>query len=215
MTFDAFNPEIVLELSNGVQNNMGDIIGSMAISLIIVTIITFVLINIYVQRQNKIIELSIKDPLTKQYNRRYILDKLEKNYNSGAKEIENKFAVFIDVDDFKAINDKQGHIEGDKVLCDLCETINRNIRVNDYLARMGGDEFLLIISIESAEKAKTLVERIVSTVEKETKVTISAGLTPLKGKKNLIDLLDKADNIMYMAKKSGKNKVLSTKEDSI
>jgi diguanylate cyclase (GGDEF)-like protein len=212
MIVEANFPEIIMKLSEGNQNNVIDMIFSIILSLIIITVITFILTNLYTYRQKKIIELSIKDPLTKQYNRRYLISALDDLYHSDSQEINNKFAVFIDVDNFKMINDQLGHVEGDKILCNLCKTINDNVRSSDYLARMGGDEFVLILNTENPKIAEKLVKRIVKKAAEETKVTISAGLTPLKGKKNIYDLLEKADKLMYEAKTSGKNRVWLTGE---
>jgi len=215
MIFGKMNPQLIFELSGGKQRNVADISVNFILCLILFTIIAFVLSYLYSYRQNKIKELTVKDPLTKQYNRRYILNTLEKLYTENTKEPENRYAVFIDVDDFKNVNDNYGHSEGDKVLCKLCESINNNIRSSDYLARMGGDEFLLIITTPDIHYAELLVNRLITSIKKDADVTISAGLTPLKGKSSLSELLEKADNVMYAAKRNGKNQVLITREDPI
>jgi diguanylate cyclase (GGDEF)-like protein len=215
MTLEALNPELILSLS-GMETNMADRIFSMVMSLITISITIFILSNLYRNEQEKIIELSTRDALTKQYNRRFIIGYMEKIYkSSNDTELENKYAVFIDVDDFKEINDKYGHNVGDRLLIDICDTIRKTIRETDYLARMGGDEFLLIINTENISKAKALIKRLIEEIKEKNNITISAGLTQMKGKSGTVELLEKADKMMYSAKREGKNRLFTAEAENI
>lgn len=157
------------------------------------------------------------DPLTGAYNKNYF-------YEAAQKELEHfhrygrKFSiVFIDIDDFKKINDKYGHITGDIVLKTLAQKLKNYIRKGDWVCRFGGEEFVLLLHGANSENALAIAERIRQEIAKEEiktyagktiSITISAGIaTVTDTTKNLQEMIDKADIAMYKAKQSGKNKV--------
>ncbi|MBN1898517.1 MAG: GGDEF domain-containing protein [Spirochaetes bacterium] len=158
---------------------------------------------------------SITDPLTKTYNYRYLMEYLEQEVNR-AKRINNKFSIIIvDVDDFKMINDKYGHIKGDVVLKMLTKEVKTVIRKMDILARYGGDEFLVVAPKADKENASKLAHRILKASpdilfekNKREKLRLSIGLAtfPDDGP-NLISLFKAADKRLYKAKQCGKNQV--------
>ena len=125
--------------------------------------------------------------------------------------------VFIDIDDFKLINDTFGHLAGDEVLKVISKFFSSNIRETDYIARYGGDEFLLMLPGSTSEIAKTLIERLLELFKEKVKVkvkdmdvavSVSIGIATHIGKHdfdNLKELMDAADNALYKAKASGKN----------
>lgn len=119
--------------------------------------------------------------------------------------LKNKYAIFFDLDDFKDINNTKGHTEGDRVLVQVCQTIKENIRETDYLSRIGGDEFLLIIEATTPASSREIAHRIIEQIQKDNNITISAGITALKGEKGVEELLITADKLMYASKKRGKN----------
>jgi len=123
----------------------------------------------------------------------------------------------IDVDNFKSVNDTYGHLVGDEVLKWLCIIIQTSLRQTDYLGRLGGEEFGIILTETDKEGALYLAERIRKTVERKKfcqgnitlKLTISIGLTTVLQQDNGIDILRRADRGLLSAKESGKNKVFS------
>jgi diguanylate cyclase (GGDEF)-like protein len=120
--------------------------------------------------------------------------------------------LFIDVDDFKVINDSYGHLVGDEVLRELASSIKGNVRGGNDAVRFGGDEFVVVLENISAEEAYTVAERIrycaseleFSGGESLFHITLSIGL--IEGAAPLNELLDKADRAMYASKNKGKNK---------
>ena len=121
--------------------------------------------------------------------------------------------LLLDIDDFKRINDTQGHLVGDKVLKELVEEIRKNVRRVDMLGRYGGEEFVVVLPETGLREAKKVAEKIRKRVERKNfthslKVTISIGVAELDLLKDTVDfLLSKADNAMYVAKRKGKNNV--------
>lgn len=160
---------------------------------------------------------TILDPLTESYNKKYF-------YHMAQKELEQfrrygrKFSiVFIDIDDFKKINDKYGHLTGDIVLKTLAEKLKHSIRKGDSVCRFGGEEFVLILHGANSENALRIAERIREEIAKEEiktcdgktiSITISAGIATVDDKiDNIQEMIEKADMAMYKAKQTGKNKV--------
>ncbi len=123
------------------------------------------------------------------------------------------FVVLMDIDNFKAINDQDGHQTGDQVLVQVAASIHRSIGKSDSFIRLGGEEFLLLIPGQSFDTAHSLTEKIRKQIEWEVKrsdgsgVTVSIGLTEYRVGETLSSLLHRADNLMYSAKKMGKNRI--------
>lgn len=88
----------------------------------------------------------------------------------------------------------------------VCQVITDNIRSDDYLARIGGDEFLLIINTKDQPSSMEIVNRLLKKIEEKCNITVSADITSLKNKKDADELFRKADEIMDKAKQEGKNK---------
>ncbi|OOM77260.1 putative diguanylate cyclase YcdT [Clostridium puniceum] len=156
------------------------------------------------------------DSLLGIYNRKYFFELLDKN---TGKE-EKKFAiVMIDIDDFKKVNDTYGHQFGDKILINTANIVASCIDSKDIFARYGGEEFILYISDFTTEDSvynkieiiRRTLERSKVSFNKENKsVTASFGISffPLNGT-DINELINKADDLLYKSKKSGKNRVLS------
>ena len=123
------------------------------------------------------------------------------------------FVALFDIDDFKRINDQDGHQSGDRVLAAVAEATRRSIRKGDTFIRLGGEEFLLVFSGNSFDQVRSLAENLRQRIEKEIQlsdgsgVTVSIGLTQYKPGESLSELLHRSDQRMYDAKSSGKNQV--------
>jgi diguanylate cyclase (GGDEF)-like protein len=123
------------------------------------------------------------------------------------------FVALFDIDDFKRINDQDGHQSGDRVLAAVAEATRRTIRKGDTFIRLGGEEFLLVFSGNSFDQVRSLAENLRQRIEKEIQlsdgsgVTVSIGLTQYKIGESLSELLHRSDQLMYDAKASGKNQV--------
>lgn len=124
--------------------------------------------------------------------------------------------AYIDIDNFKAINDEFGHSTGDALLKTVATTIFNNLRKSDYVARLGGDEFAVLLTETGAESALIVVARLQALVEEQMQekrwaVTTSIGLvTCLKSPPSTDRLIQMADEQMYVCKRSGKDCIHST-----
>lgn len=114
-------------------------------------------------------ELAIKDELTGIYNRRYINERMPVDVSNNILENKPISIIMADIDFFKNINDTYGHLIGDKVIRDVANIINKNIRnSSDWLARYGGEEFLIVLSNTTGEGAYTVAEKIRTIIEKKS-----------------------------------------------
>jgi len=149
------------------------------------------------------------DPLTGLENRR-VLDYLnQKLSNRNAKDL---YVLFIDVDNFKRINDTYGHVFGDRVLKKIAEVVVESVRTYDNVIRYGGEEIIVVLYRVTEEEAKGIACRIRERVNQlrfedhpEVEVSVSIGVAPYRD--SLFETIKLADRAMYEAKKKGKNRV--------
>ncbi|MFA3791707.1 GGDEF domain-containing protein [Aliiglaciecola sp. SL4] len=158
--------------------------------------------------------LSQQDHLTKLLNRRAIDSALKREMARSERFDHSLSLLMIDVDNFKQINDGFGHVFGDQILIDISTSIKKHVRDVDYVGRMGGDEFLVILIETNQNHALQIADRMrneVRTIKSQKldcDISISVGLTSMQGE-SVMALLEKADKALYLAKKAGKNKVRS------
>jgi two-component system cell cycle response regulator len=116
----------------------------------------------------KLKEQAIRDPLTGLYNRHFYNTNIEDILEKSAKKKQNIGVIFIDIDNFKNINDnfEQGHEQGDKVLRDLARIIESSTKSSDYIIRWGGDELVVLLSKVNRGIGKTVVKRIIHKIDK-------------------------------------------------
>ncbi|OGF28477.1 hypothetical protein A2331_05060 [Candidatus Falkowbacteria bacterium RIFOXYB2_FULL_34_18] len=170
------------------------------------------------KRENRELEkLSITDPLTGAFTRR-LLETIFPSELSRAKRTGMPLVpLMVDIDRFKTINDTYGHQAGDKVLRELVKRIKSILREPDKICRYGGEEFLIILP--DCLSGKIVAERIRQKIEKEyfdigkekIPVTISVGYTTFntrEDKRNIEEIIEDADNALYKAKHTGRNKVV-------
>jgi diguanylate cyclase (GGDEF)-like protein len=158
--------------------------------------------------------MALHDPLTKLPNRKYFDDRYQLAQTQTSGEDGLVAVLFIDIDDFKLVNDAYGHAVGDLVLVELGARLQASVRESDTVARVGGDEFLVVL--ENVHN-KTIVSRIAQKVvdriskpfeidEHQIQITVSIGIS-LTEKQNLpnVDLVKSSDLAMYQVKGDGKN----------
>lgn len=162
----------------------------------------------------RIEELVITDELTGLYNRRHLLDRLDKQRAIANREGTDFVVGFIDLDKFKSINDQFGHRVGDDVLRQFSDLLQESIREVDLVARYGGEEFVLLLNGVGIETAAVVVERIRSAVEslkfseQKLAMTISVGITEYRAPETAKETLERADKLLYQAKTEGRNRVV-------
>jgi len=168
------------------------------------------------QLYEQALELASTDGLTGLYNRRYLMEQVERELNRAERSNGSVSLMMIDLDGLKAINDRFGHHEGDSILKGLGGIIKVNTRASDVAARWGGDEFMLLTPETSSKGAGRIGERIRSQVEgyrpkidgEEVRITISVGIASCPAHaSDVTQLLQRVDEAMYSAKRGGKNQI--------
>ena len=157
---------------------------------------------------------SNKEPLTGLYNRKFLYNYIEKVWIKKNRREKFSFVlIFIDLDNFKPINDNFGHEEGDKVLKEIANILKKSFRKCDFVVRLGGDEFVVLIKLQnkSINNIKKIVDSLRKRVENQLNkynLSFSYGVAiyPQDGKE-LSTLLEKADARMYEEKKRRKLKL--------
>jgi diguanylate cyclase (GGDEF)-like protein len=166
-------------------------------------------------------DLALMDILTGLYNRRYLYEKIHDLVDSALRDNVTITCVLMDIDDFKIINDKYGHIEGDIVLKKMSSHIKGFFKQSDVVVRYGGDEILVLLYDINKENVLRIAEKLRKTVEKKfvlnyggdtVKLTVSIGISSVdikdKSDKDILNyLVDEADKLLYIAKSNGKNRV--------
>ena len=162
--------------------------------------------------EDEIRRLTEVDGLTQLYNR-FKLDAVLKDAFEKAQMNHTTFAIVIlDVDNFKHVNDTYGHLKGDEVLKEIAEIIKRCIRIKDTVGRWGGEEFMVIMPDANVDEGVRYAEKMRLEISKTVfqgvgKLTASFGVAAYEESVNEAELISRADNAMYKAKDSGKNRV--------
>lgn len=155
--------------------------------------------------------ISRHDPLTNLYNRRAFMEQLQREIKSATRYKEYFGFIIFDIDHFKKINDTYGHQVGDIVLVNLSQIVKSNLRDDDFLARWGGEEFVIIAKCKTKEELQQLVEKLQGKISKGdfspvVSVTCSFGITQFLENDNDESLIKRADIALYRAKKNGRDR---------
>jgi len=166
--------------------------------------------------------LSISDSLTGLYNRRHFDTKIFEEAHRAHRQNHDLFLALLDVDNFKKMNDKYGHLAGDKLLKTVGDVIKHCIRADvDWPFRYGGDEFCVILTQLSKDQALMTAERFIQSFNKKKLplTGLSIGLARFirspakKWTTDIFDLIKRADSALYKAKNGGRNRVVVDKEN--
>ena len=175
--------------------------------------------------QDKIYRMATIDAGTDLYNKQYLMDALETEFQASRQSGRNLSLIYYDLDHFKKVNDAYGHNAGDQVLKEGSELVRRLVRKDDILGRFGGEEFIIVLPGTDAKTALELAERIRSAMEAHTfylkvmgpdrgrqtirhKQTFSVGVSQLTGDMHSAqDLMESADKKLYTSKRNGRNRV--------
>lgn len=174
---------------------------------------------------DEVARLSITDSLTGIYNRRYLLIRLQEELRRAVRAKRPLACALIDVDNFKEINDRQGHLFGDRVLVEVASTLSATLRMEDIVGRYGGDEFLIVLPDVDLASAKRCAERVFDNVTsrtvddggRRTRVTLSVGVAcfdPPSQQSMANELILSADRALYRAKEQGRARVCVSPKDA-
>jgi len=169
------------------------------------------------QAQLKI--LTITDPLLGTYNRRYLMEELIREVTRSRRDHRQLTALMADLDRFKAVNDQHGHHCGDAVLQGFTQLMRSQLRANDWIARSGGEEFVIVLPETNLADATAIAEKLrascaaspFSTAAGQLSLTVSFGVAALEPAGDTaqatMTLLQRADAALYESKRAGRNRV--------
>jgi diguanylate cyclase (GGDEF)-like protein len=178
--------------------------------------------------QLKLAENAIQDPLTGVLNRRHFEERLAAELAGAQRHARPVSILLVDIDHFKTINDRFGHLAGDEALKMVAFVLRGALRKEDVLARFGGEEFVVVARETGLDGARSLAERIRKAVERSrcdwqgntlgltvsVGVTVSIGISAFIPGKTDRDLLETADRALYLAKQGGRNRVVALPADT-
>lgn len=201
--------ELILQALQQNESLQNIIIALVAIILAIVSIFSFVQVG----RKVRFKRLALTDELTQLANRRSCHSQANLIFKRSIKNHTPLSIISFDIDHFKQVNDTWGHDIGDKVLVTLANICSQLMRQSDIIARVGGEEFLIILPKANKEQALEVANRIVTSIANadwqyltpDRNQTISAGVASLSDETTLNQLLIKVDKGLYLAKSAGRN----------
>ena len=169
-----------------------------------------------VKRENDLKYISETDALTKCYNRGAIMNLIEKEIDQSDYFNLNFSLIMFDLDKFKKVNDTFGHLFGDLVLKEVSKVVSSNIKTTDIFGRYGGEEFLVLLPNTQLKEGVLIAERLRKSIEKMTwkydiLITVSIGVIKKLPNDNLDLILERVDNLLYKAKRNGRNRIETQK----
>ncbi len=185
--------------------------------------------EVEVQYQQRLAEGALHEPLTGLYNRRYFTDRLTAELAASQRHGRALALLLIDVDHFKLVNDRLGHLAGDEALKMVAHVMRGALRKEDVLARYGGEEFVVLARETGLGGARALAERIRKAVERSRiswegrslALTVSIGVSVTHGRADgdlagrHRELIEAADKALYQAKDKGRNRVILSPSDPL
>lgn len=198
---------MAIQWSVGSLNDVGEIaalLATWALALAVMRLLT--------HHADELADLALSDPLTGAYNRRYLQPQATRNIADFQRYSRLSSMLMIDIDHFKAINDTLGHAQGDRVLKDLVALIENRIRGVDMVFRLGGEEFVVLLTEVGAQTATKIAEELRLGIASMgtlpgRRVTVSIGVCDVSSVDSAEQWLEMADQAMYTAKQQGRNRV--------
>ena len=185
--------------------------GSGIAALVITGLLAVLMMRVISQQSDELADLALYDPLTGAHNRRFFLPQARRALAEYERYQRVSTLLLFDVDYFKQVNDRYGHALGDRALIAIVKLIAERIRRVDTVFRLGGEEFAVLVSEANADTAVQIAEQIRQATEKLTVVpdgqlTVSVGVRDVVGVESAEQWLQQADQAMYQAKSSGRNR---------
>lgn len=175
-------------------------------------LISLSMMRLMTRQSDELADLALTDPLTGAYNRRYLIPQAQRNLADFQRYARLSSILMIDIDHFKEINDRFGHADGDRVLQAMVKLIDARIRGVDMLFRLGGEEFVVLLSEVGTSTARKIAEELRKGISKldvlpGKHITVSVGICDVTQVESPEDWLQKADEAMYSAKQQGRDRV--------
>ncbi|MEH6450577.1 MAG: GGDEF domain-containing protein [Oleispira sp.] len=191
----------------------------------IVIIASFGLVWIVSHKVNNILrDQATHDPLTQVFNRRALEEIINIEHSRSLRNESPLAIVMLDIDYFKRLNDRYGHSVGDQVLVSIAGLLVNNLRGYDSVARFGGEEFIILLPNTDVDNARVIAEKLRERIashdyqikdNRTVEVTASFGVTSCDlAKESWLNVLDRCDRALYLAKESGRNKVIFFNDDN-
>lgn len=201
-----------IDISSDISNNL-----ILYLYMLFGTILVFSAFGFYVGRQEGLMQQrSLRDSLTGLYNLRHFRDRLDAEITEARRQGTPLSIIFFDLDHFKRVNDTYGHAAGDIVLVAIAQNVSNVLRRNELLARVGGEEFAVLLPHTSLDQATRLADRLLEVINHlsvpiskgtSIQVTMSLGVTDLAPEEEAKAFVERADDAMYEAKNLGRNQV--------
>ncbi len=190
------------------------VLASQAFVLVMINVV----LNVIAELQQALVAQAITDPLTGAYNRRHLQNQLEQLVAPTDKTRPMVALLAIDIDHFKQVNDHHGHEAGDEVLRRLVSLVSARTRGSDLLFRTGGEEFMLLLPRVTSEAAQHIAEALRQMVAQAEllqgeSLTVSIGVASLSAGQDLKAWVRSADQALYQAKRTGRNRVVVAGQD--
>lgn len=207
-------------ITRQINENRTYLAASAAGIIIIFFLIVYFIANFFIKdlrsAEQKLVNMAIRDFLTGLLTRREAFRRIEAEISRTGRLGEPLSAIMADVDHFKKVNDSYGHLAGDIVLQSVAKLLEKTVRDYDIVCRYGGEEFLIVTPMTGSDNAQGLAERIRKLGEEmavpveghaDLKITLSLGVTEYKPGDRIEALISRADQALYEAKNSGRNRV--------
>jgi diguanylate cyclase (GGDEF)-like protein len=216
IVFSITTLSVISNILFHLNKNLYDLGNIISLSGYLIIWISTAFFQIEISKKTKELErLTFTDSLTKSYNRRYLDMYLLRNLPIYQRTTDNLSVIAVDIDHFKKINDTYGHPFGDSVLINTVRIVQDSLRQMDFVARIGGEEFLIVLPHTTEAEAKKIAEQIVDLIHHTpilshklaVTITISAGVTTFIKTENFNSLIHRVDTILYRAKRLGRNRV--------
>ncbi|HTG01429.1 MAG TPA: GGDEF domain-containing protein [Nitrospirota bacterium] len=204
----------VLVLLGSTGGRLSSEAASFYITILVCAMLSYAFSYRMAMQRDQLEALAAKDPLTGVFNRRTLFDDLDRAHEVFRRERRTYAALILDLDEFKAVNDRYGHLAGDDVLIALCRLVEQNIRKGDRLYRFGGEEFVILVHVARQDHLTVMAEKLRRKVaDKLTApdgkpITISIGGAILLAEESVADWFGRADSGLYTAKNSGRNRTV-------
>lgn len=213
--FEQLKVQGVIEFEDSILSFMQ--IGVL-IEMIVISVALADRFNTINNKNRELVSIVYTDFLTKIKNRNYFFERTNSLLETLKRREEEHSLIMLDLDYFKSINDTYGHIVGDKVLVEFSQEVTRLLREEDVFARIGGEEFVLLIrankqeALQLANRVREKVESLtISCHENIIQFTVSLGIYSFStANLSVDDMLSQADNALYKAKENGRNRVESS-----